>query len=109
MRSVHSQNMGGQWEFGVSTAGTRLVKIKDGLWLSAPGHRVTLGCLTSNTMTTKETEDLVCTTMRERTGSKTLDWNSFGGRDVVFVDDSELHLVEHILDTCGEIVVNVYT
>lgn len=100
---------GGTWEFGRTNYGTRLVKIKDGLWLSAPGHRVTLGCLTDNTMSTESTEHYVCTKMREKSGSKTLNWFSNCGRDVIYVDESELHLVEHILKTCREIIINRYT
>jgi len=96
-------------EYCQTTDGKRLVKIRDGLWLSAPEPRIILGCLTTTeNMSTEETEHYVCTVMRERSGSWTLDWYTFGGRDVVFINETELRLVDHISALCPEIVINAY-
>jgi hypothetical protein len=86
----------------------RFVKIRDNLWLLAPGDRIILGHLTSNTMTKEQTETFVCTTLRERTGSKTLDWFSFCGRDGVYINESEMHLAETIFKKCPEIIVTAF-
>jgi len=94
-------------EFGVSNYGTRLVKIRANLWLSAPDGRVTLGHVPITSGWSKEqTEEWICTQMRERSGSTTLNWFTSCGRDVVFIADQELPLVEQILTSCPEIVVN---
>lgn len=84
----------------------RVVKIRDNLWLSAPGDRITIGRLTSNNMSTSQTDTYVCTKMREKSGSKTMDWFLCGGCDVIYINNTELHLVERILENCREIIVN---
>jgi hypothetical protein len=57
-------------------------------------------------MSTSQTDTYVCTKMREKSGSKTMDWFSCGGRDVIYISNTELHRVESILETCREIIVN---
>lgn len=85
----------------------RIVKIRDNLWLSAPGDRIILGHLTPTTITEEQTETFV-TTLRERTGSKTLNWGSFCNRDCICINETELHLVETIFEKCPEIIVNPF-
>lgn len=86
----------------------KCVKIRDNLWLSAPEDRITLGRLTSHNIPTSQTDTYVCTKMREKSGSKTMDWVSWGGRDVIYISNTELYLVESILETCREIIVNAF-
>jgi len=55
-------------------------------------------------MSASQTDELVMETMRAYTGSTTLNWFSIGGRDVLYINQSELALVEHILAEYSAII-----
>jgi len=74
------------------------VQVDESIWLSIADH-VTLGRLINPPKTAEETNALIAM-LKIRVGSKTMDWWTLGGVDVVKIDKSELHLAVEILEKC---------